>query len=99
MEFLIFLYAMLNLTGLAVQFVNHAPVNREDVTNDIFIYPELIASLNKQHINVAGRIIAVIFYTLLFAPAIAVWYVSIGIFLLMCQAGIIFKHVFRERRK
>lgn len=94
MEFLFIAYCTFNVVALFVMLII-CLYGSEESFSRIFVYPYLNEGLNE--INLAGKIIIHISFTIAFLPALIVYYIALlGIFM-VCALCVAFKEVFKKR--
>lgn len=92
MTFLI-IYAVLN--ALALVFIFLFATEWDNTAGEIFlIYPQMWEVLDDYEVNLAGKVSACTVISLVFAPAIILWYSLVGVAVGACILAALIFHLF-----
>ena len=92
--FVIF-YALMNIAA-AYAIIIGCFANVEYDSNNLFLFPLIVEKL-RERLNSAGTVIITSLFTIIFLPAIIVYFVALSILMLSLFTGKLFLLVFERR--
>ena len=92
----IIIYALLNIScTFALIIVCFSELDFSE-TSDLFVYPRLINALNER-LNLAGTVLVTGLFSVLFAPAIVLYFLTFGLVAIGYAAWKLFMYVFGRK--
>jgi hypothetical protein len=92
---LVIFYMLMNIAATYVLVIG-CFANLEYDGNNILIFPLIVEKL-RERLNIAGTVIITSLFTIIFLPAIIIYFVVFGILVLSLVVGKLFLQVFERR--
>ena len=92
---LVIFYMLMNIAATYVLVIG-CFASLEYDSNNILIFPLIVEKL-RERLNIAGTVIITSLFTIIFLPAIIIYFVVFGILVLSLVVGKLFLQVFERR--